>query len=184
LLNKDEGSILILMVIVIAIISSISVLTLNIAISQYQIKKTNSNIKRAFYLSEDGINSAALRTYSLICYACEDSADKADEYLKLYPDDIDGAEALFKNNYKLYVINRAVSIINSNENPSLEVVNYNNLFFVNEKLTLRVKSTYISDTGIEKSLSANLVILVPCYADIRTDILDFSKIFYLSSFDV
>lgn len=184
MLNKDKGSILILMVIIIAIIGSISLATLSIAASQYQIKKTNSSIKRAFYLSEDGINTAALRVCDLICRACEDSANKTDEYAELYPDNIAVAEALFKNNYKLYVINRAASTINNSGNPSIKIVNYNDLFFMDEKLTLHVKSTYISDTGIEKSLNADLVILIPSYEDMKAGMLDFSGLFYLSSFDL
>ncbi|NYB74288.1 hypothetical protein HZF24_09035 [Sedimentibacter hydroxybenzoicus DSM 7310] len=184
MLNKNKGSILILMVIIIAIISSISLTTLSIAVSQYQIKKTNSNIKRAFYLSEDGINSASLRACDLICRACADSANKTDEYVELYPDDIAVAESLFKNNYKLYVINRAASTINNGGNPSIKIINYNDLFFMDEKLTLHVKSTYVSDAGIEKSLNVNLVILIPCYADIKAGILDFSELFHLSSFDL
>ncbi len=179
-----KGSVLILMVIIIAVITSIGLVTLNIAVTQFQIKKSNSNIKRALYLSEDGINSSSLKAYNLICEACADSINKADEYITLYPDDIAGAENLFKNNYKMYVINKALQRINSNSNPSIEVTNYNYLFFINEKLTLRVKSKYIFDTGIEKSLSADLVILVPDYIDIKANTFDLAELFYLSNFDV
>lgn len=182
--SKQNGSVLILMVIIIAIIASISSVALNIVISQYQIKKSNSDIRRSLYLSEDGINSSTLKVYDLIYEACSDSLNKADEYMELYPEDIDGAKVLFKNNYKLYVINKAANKINSKRNPFVQILNYNNLFFVNEKLTLVVKSKHISDTGIEKSLTAELIILIPNYIDIKTGTLNHTELFFLSDFEV
>lgn len=167
-----------------AVLASISLLTLNVAVSSFQIKKSNSNIKRAFYLSEDGINSRLLNAYDLICEACVDSINKADEYLILHPDDISGSETLFKNNYKFYVINKAVNKIKSYDNPFIEVINYNNLYFVNEQLTLRLKSKYISDDGIEKELIADLVILAPDYIDVKTGAVNLDELFYLTNFDI
>lgn len=181
--DKNKGSVLVLTLIIITVVSSISLTTLSIAVSQYQIKKNNSSVKRALYLCEDGINNATLRVYTLVSCACADSAGKADEYIELYPEDIAGAEALFKSNYKSYVINRAVSTINISGNPSTKVANTDELFFIGEKLTLRIRSKYMSADDIEKSVTAELDIWVPCYRDIKTGVTDVSELFVLSSLE-
>ena len=103
--DKKKGSVLILTVTIIAIISSISLVTLNVALSQYEIKKSNSNIRRALYMSEDGINSSILKIYNLVSEACLESAKKADDYMELDPNDYDGANNIFKDNYHSYLIN-------------------------------------------------------------------------------
>ncbi len=182
--DKNKGSVLVLIVIIIAIVSSISLMTLSIATSQYQIKKTNSNIKRALYLSEDGINNTAMRVYNMVCSACNDSVSKVDEYIEAYPEDVDGAEALFRSSYKSYVINRAAGTVKSSKNPATELENYDKLFFKGEKLTLCIKSTYVSTDGIKKSVSAEMHLLIPRYADIKTGRTDPSELFELSSIDL
>ena len=180
-LNK-YGSTLFLIVIIIAAITLLGTSLLTITTSQYKIRKSNSEIKKAFYMSESGLNSAYLNVYDLICEACDDSLDKADKYLFFYQEDLSGAENLFKNNYKQYIINRVASKVYSSNNPATKVVNESLLIF-NESLVIRISSKYVTDFGIEKSTSADIIVTIPDYLIIKSNEIDISSLLYLDNFD-
>ena len=180
----DKGSVLILVVVIVAVITSLGLVTINVSLSQLQIKKANSNIKRSLYLSEDGLNYSYLKVYDLVSEACVDSLIKADAYLLSNPDDSNGAKNLFKNNIKIYVINKGVHRVNSNDNPNIQVLNYNNLILINDKITIRVKSKYISDIGIEKSSTVDIIASVPDYFDVKAGDIDIFDFLYMDCFDI
>lgn len=181
---NENGSTLVLLVIIIGVIILIGTSLLNITVSQYKIKKSNSEIKRAFYIAEYGLNDAYLRVYDLIYEAAENSVSKADEYLLTYPDDLNGASLLFKNNYKLYILNNAVNTVYDNKNPTTSVTNKVGLAFISDKLTIKVNSKFILESGIEKIISADIVISVPDYTETKNELTDFILLLQLKNFNL
>lgn len=182
-MKNDKGSILILLTIILAVITVLGFTCLNITFTQYQIRKSNSAVKKAFYLSENGLNYAYLRVYELVSEAAADSVNKADEFLLTEPDDTEGASDLFYNNYKLYIIRNAVNRINSSSNPNIVVSNYRGLF-IGGKLTIRVSSKYLSESGIVKITSADIIVLIPDYQKTKSGAINFSSLLYFNNFDL
>lgn len=180
--NKD-GSTMLLMVMIIAAVIMLGTTLLGITMSQYKIRKSNSDIRRAFYLSETGINEAYLDFYDLINIASNKALLKAEEHLSLNPDDITGAINIFKSNYKQYVINNALSYINNNGNPKIKVVT-DSLYFTNEKLNIKVSSKYISSGGIEKTIAADIIILIPDFVEAMSGNMDYFKLLDMTNFNI
>lgn len=169
----NSGSTLILVVIIIALITVLGMSILNISMNHYKIMQSNSEVKKAFYMAEDGLNRAYLRIFDLICEASEDSVEKADEYLEQNPEDYSSASNIFINNYKLYILSFIKNRAYNSDNPYTEVVNKSSLVFVNDELTVEIKSKYLSKTGIEKSLVADIIISIPNYADIKAGTINY-----------
>jgi Tfp pilus assembly protein PilX len=184
MISNKKGSVLVLVVIIIAAITVLGATILNITMIHMQIKKSNSELKRSFYLSEDGINNAYLRVNDLISEAIENSIDVADDYLKAHTDDIRGASRIFVNNYKLYIINNVVSRINDNSNPYTDVLNVTELTFMQDKLKVNVSSKYISEFNVEKFTSADIIIAIPNYQDIVDGNADISTLIIMDNFDL
>ena len=86
-MNKmnNRGSVLVLLVVVVAIVTALGSSLLNIVFANYDIKRFNTESKRAYYLSENGLNESYVRTRCLIKEAIEDSVDKTELYLIEYP---------------------------------------------------------------------------------------------------
>lgn len=183
ILNK-MGSTLILAVIIIALITVLGMSILNISMNHYKIKKSNTEVKKAFYNSEDGLNRAYLRIFDLICEASENSVEKADEYLELHSDDYSGASNIFINNYKLYILSYIINRVYNTDNPYTEVVNKSSLMFVNDELTVKIKSKYLSETGIEKSSAADIIISMPDYIDIKAGTINYVSLICFGRFDL
>lgn len=180
----ESGSTLVLLMIIIATIILMGTSLLNITMSQFKIRKSNSDIKRAFYISETGLNNAYLRVYDLICEAAEGSVNKADEYLITKPDDLEGSSNLFKSNYKLYITNNISSRVYDNSNPYIDIVNETGLSFINEKLIVKVNSKYLSESGIEKSTAAEIIISVPDYIETKANLTDFTTLIQFINFNL
>lgn len=176
------GSALVLTVIVIAVITVLAASLLNITMSQLRIKKSYSEVRKSFYLSEDGLNNAYLRIYDLICEASEDSLEKAGDYLELHPDDLTGASDMFANNYKLYMTANAADRIESGGNPHTEAVNKGEIVFIGSRLTVRVRSKYSGESKVEKYTAADIIISVPDYSDTKSGDTDFTKLLYFDNF--
>lgn len=179
----EEGSTLVLVVIIIAVVILLGTSILSITMAQYKIRKSNSDLKRAFYMSEKGLNQAYMNVYDLIDNACEDSIYKSNEYLQIYPEDIVGAINVFKINYKQYLIKNAENRIYSTSNPTTNVLNSSALIFVNEKLIIKVKSRYLSEKGIEKITVADIIVEVPDYLETQSGETDCAELLYFNSFD-
>lgn len=178
--NKD-GSTLLLMVMIIAAVIMLGTTLLGITMSQYKIRKSNSDIRRAFYLSETGINEAYLDVYDLINIASNHALLKAEEHLSLNSDDITGATDIFKSNYKQYVINNVLNYINNNGNPKIKVVT-DSLKFENEKLIIKVSSKYISSGGVEKTIAADIIISIPDFVEVMSGNMDYFKLLDMTNF--
>lgn len=183
-LLNENGSTLVLLVIVIAVIILMGASLLNITMSQYKIRQSNSEVKRAFYMSETGLNDAYLRVYDLICEASEHSVNKADEYLFNMPEDFNGASLLFKSSYKQYIISNAINIVHYSHNPYTDVVNNVGLAFISENLTLKINSKYILASGIEKISTATIVVSVPDYFEAKDGLVDFMQLVQFIGFNL
>lgn len=181
--NKD-GSTLLLMIMVIAAVIMLGTTLLSITMSQYQIRKSNSDVKRAFYLSETGLNESYLRAYELIQDGSADALSKAEEYLIINPEEIEEVKNIFKNNYKQYVIKNAKIYINSSSNPTLTLVNADSLLFKNDKLNMRISSKYISTKGIEKTIAADVIVSIPDFIEASTGGIEFFTLLDMINFDL
>lgn len=182
--KNNDGSTIVLMVLIIAAVIMLGISLLSITVSQYQIRKSNSEIKKAMYLSEEGINISFLNAYSLVISASDNALFMAEEYLIVNPEDIIEAINIFKNNYKVHFIKNVISYINNNGNPQIKVVNTGNLYFINEKLTVKVSSKYISSMGIEKTIDADIIVSIPDFNEARSGNMEFFELLAMVNFDL
>ncbi len=180
--NEEEGSTLVLLVMIIAAVILMGTSLLNITMSELNIKQFNSEIKRAFYISESGLNNAYLRLYDLICEASGYSLNKADEYLLSVPGDIAGASNLFEDSYKLYIINNINEGVYDGGNPHTDMTNKGKLSFLEGMLTVKVNSKYVSESGIEGNTNADIIIMVPDYSKTKTGMTDFTSLIKFNGF--
>lgn len=77
-LKDNKGSTLVMLVMAVAIISLLGTSILGVTMMNYKIKKTNSEIKYSFYMSESGLDRAYAEAYSVILKAV-DEANKASQ---------------------------------------------------------------------------------------------------------
>lgn len=178
---EKRGSVMVLVVVIIAAVTVIVSLMLSVAMSQFKIRKSNSELRKAFYMSEDGLNRTYSNIYELICDACEKSLRMADEYLTDNPDDDETAEEVFENSYKRYMLDNIFRCV-SGQNPSTEIANRRNLTFMDGRLTVRVSSVYISESGTEKRTSADIIVCIPSYAEVRSGIAESERQLYYAGF--
>lgn len=183
LFNKD-GSTLVLLVIVMGAVIIMGISLLNITMTQYKIRRSNSEVKRAFYMAETGLNEAFLRVYDLMNESSDYGLIKADEYLLSFPEDISGAALKYKSSYKQMMVNRAAGAVYSSSNPYTAVNNQVGLTFVSEKLTLKVSSKYIAESGVEKNIAADIVVFVPDYAEAKSNTVDFFLLIKIASINL
>lgn len=169
---NNKGSVLVLLIIVIAIVSALGVSLLNIVFVNYGIKRLNTESKQAFYLSEKGLNVSYVRACNLINEAISDSLDIANMHLLEFPLDEGGARNIFYLNYKQVICTTIKSSINANGNPSVEVRNSDGLNFTDNSLTILVRSSYIHNDSIEKLTWVDLIISVPGYDDVVDGVYD------------
>ena len=161
----SKGSVLILLVIVLALLSVLATTLVNVVYTNYTIRSLNIESKRAFYLSENELNESYVVAKKLIDEAIEDSIEKAEDYIFEYPSNSEEAEIIFANNYKQYI---AVNIRNriSDCNPSVEVRN-GGLVFVDETLNVLLRSTYARENNVVKITWLELIIGVPNYDNVK-----------------
>ncbi len=178
-----KGSVMVLVVVVIAAVTVVASLMLSIAMSQFRIRKSNSELRKAFYLSEDGLNRTYSKIYDLMCAAVEASQSIADEYLTDNPEDIEMAEAIFENSYKRHMLDNISGCI-SRQNPYTEITNRTKLAFMNGKLTIRVGSTYISESGTKKHTSADIIVCIPSYTEVKSGTAEPERKIYYAGFDL
>lgn len=164
---NNKGSTMVLLVIAMAVIMTLGVSILNIAMMQYNIRNYNTDSKQSFYKAEDGLNEAFSNIYILIEEASQSAINEADEYLYLYPLDESGAESIFSAGFKNYVTVNFKNRAESNFNPSVYITGHNLLFFGN-RLTAHLVSVYSTDK-IEKHVEADIVVLVPDYLNVKNN---------------
>lgn len=180
--NSNSGSTLILLVIGIAIIIVLGTSLMGVSMINYRIKKSNTEIKQSFYMAETGINTSFVSAHDLLVEAINDSSEKAENYLLIYPLNEIEAESIFSDNFKIFLINKIASRINENTNPQIEITNTQSLVFIGNKLTISIKSKYISKDNVESTTMADLVIVVPDYHYI--DSTDYSKLISLNNWKI
>lgn len=167
-----RGSVLVLLIVVIALLSALGASLLNTVFLNYGIETFNRESKQAFYLAENGLNVSYVNACNLIDEAVDDSLDMADLYLFDFPADRVKAESIFYNNYKLFIESRICGAIKSCGNPFVEVRNSDSLAFRNNLLSVAVRSSYIHTDGLEKLTRVNLIISVPRYDDVVDGVYD------------
>ncbi|MFA9423509.1 MAG: hypothetical protein ACERLG_08010 [Sedimentibacter sp.] len=168
---NNKGSILVLLIIVMAIIIVLGASVLNMAVMQYNIKKFNTQAKQSFYMAETGLNVAFVDAYELMDDAVEDSLKKANEYLLLFPLNEVEAENIFRESYKIYMTTNLEKTVYRNSNPMVEITNGATLLFCSDKLKVNIKSKYNSEC-IEKTACVDIIILIPDYYDLKNNLAD------------
>ncbi len=182
-----KGSILLLMLVIMALLSLLGVSLLSISILHYDIKRSDNKIKQCFYLSEAGLNLAYKNAYDLIEDAVEDSLKKSDDYMLYNPgnsSDNNTAESIFKNNFKIYIIEKIRDKISYNSNPYIKVYNEKPLSFIEGKLSIELKSKYVSKEGIEKIISFNLIVKIPDYIEAKKGTVNYKNLLNLSDWKI
>ena len=182
-MKGKNGSVLVLVVIVTGAMMMLGFTCQYIAFTQYQIRKSNSEVKRALYMSENGLNCACSRVYELICEAAGDSVDKTLEFLQECPEDYEKAEEFFYDSYKLNISSSIYGRVISNSNPAVEVTACSGLFSGGE-LTVCISSKYITDCGIVKTTYADIIILIPDFEKTMAGECKFTSLMYLNKFNL
>ncbi|MDF2677830.1 MAG: hypothetical protein K0Q97_2161, partial [Bacillota bacterium] len=181
---NNNGSVLILLLIIIAVIIFLGVSLMSLTLINYQIKKTNSDIKQSFYMSENGLNESYVNAHELMINAVNDSIEKAENYLLLNPVDELGALNIYKYNFKSYILSRISSSINDNSNPIIIIINAASLYFIGDNLTVSVQSKYISPNNIEKATKVDLKIIIPNYNEAISKTVDYSKYLKFDNYNI
>lgn len=180
---NNKGSTLILLVIILALLTTMGSFLLVTASAYYEIKISNSELKKSFYKSETGINLAYVITLELVKVAVNNSIDKAEDFLILNPGKLDEAKNIFTENYKLIILGQLENRLKSDlDNPSVNIMDP--MVFVGESLTVTLESVYISDINVEKAILSNLVIKIPIYDEVIKDDVDFSNLVSLNTWEI
>jgi len=164
---NNKGSVAILLVIIMALISALGASLLNVVYGNYQIKMFNKERKRSFYLSEKGLFESYVVIKGLINEAINNSLEKAEEYLEEYPLNEEAAQDIFILNYKQYIISNIQRKLATRANPSVEIRNEENLVFVDEVLCVLLRSTYTSENNVVEITWVDIIITVPEFNHIR-----------------
>lgn len=162
---NNKGSTMVLLVIVIALVIVLGTSVLNVAFKQYEIKKFNIDSKQSFYISETGLNEAYVKSCVLIDESITKSLQMAEDYLLLNPLNVIEAENIFITNYKIYLKTNIQNRIEDAANPSVEIWN-DALVFIDNALTVILKSSYLHENSVEKVTGVELHISVPDFNDV------------------
>lgn len=165
LINKKDGSTLILLVITIAVLTVLGASLLSVTMINLKIKKSNTEMRQSFYMSDSGLNTAYVDAYGVVLESYNDSIEKVRDYLEIYPLEQTQVENIFEDNYKTYITLNIKSRINKNFNPVVTIQNEGSLYFIEDKLTIEIVSNYKSE-NTEKMTACNLIIEIPIYNDI------------------
>jgi hypothetical protein len=163
---NNKGSTLVLLVIVIALIFVLGASVLNVAVKHYAIKKFNIDSKRSFYISETGLNEAYVKSCVLIDESIIKALQMAEEHLSLNPLNKVEAENIFITNYTIYLRTNIENRIEAAANPSVEIWNDDTLLFIDDALTVILKSSYLHENNVNKVTGVELVISVPDFNDV------------------
>lgn len=102
-IGNKKGSTLVLLVVAVGVISLLGTSILGVTMMNYRIKKANTQIKEAFYLSESGLDQTYAKAYEYVQNAVEESNELAKEFIAEFK--LDNIGFLTSNNpYNLCVI--------------------------------------------------------------------------------
>lgn len=76
---NNKGSTMIMLVMAISIISVLGAAILGITLMNYKIKKTNTDLKYSFYMSESGLDRAYAAAYAIILNSIEEANESAQD---------------------------------------------------------------------------------------------------------
>lgn len=189
--NK-KGSMMLLLMIVIGILTILGTVILSVSISNYKMKLTNSRVKKNFYISDSGIEIAEYIIKNVIKDAVEAGDDAAYEYLinldlereiedeelridSPYIND-DGTinteyiereqNEIFKKTYKDYIkkniVNRIEEVRPKEGRDSINIEPTISAFYNEENLLLNIISEY-QENNIAKMISCEYKLVVPDY---------------------
>jgi hypothetical protein len=168
---NNKGSVLILLVVVIALVIVLGLSVLNSAVNYYAIKKFNTDSKESFYMAETGLNEAYVMTCDLINESIEESLQMADDYLLVNPHSQAEAENIFVVNYMIHIRANIGDRIKTGENPFIEIRN-EDLIFVDDILSVMLKASYMHENNVSKVTGAEFVISVPGYNEVSSGTYD------------
>lgn len=169
---NNKGSTLVLLVIVIALIFVLGTTALNVVMKQYEIKMFNRDAKQSFYMSETGLNESYVKACVLINDSIINALQLAEEYLTINPLNNVEAENIFITNYKLSIESNIRGRINTAANPSVEIRNDGSLVFIDNTMTVFLRSSYIHANDVEKLTWVELIINVPEFSDVLSGVYD------------
>ena len=163
---NNKGSTLVLLIIIISLVVVLGTAVLNVVIKQYEIKRFHTDAKQSFYMSETGLNEAYIRTCTLIDESIIKAVQMAEDYLIVYPLNIVEAENIFDTNYRLNVKSNIKSRIETSQNPSVEIRNSSTLLFIDNVITVLIRSSYMHENNVEKLTWVELIVRVPVFDDV------------------
>ena len=169
---NNKGSTMVLLIIVIVLVIVLGTSLLNIAVKQYAIERFNIDSKQAFYISETGLNEAYVKSCVLIDESIIKAVQMAEDYLLLNPSNKNEADNIFMANYKIYLRTNIGNRIEIAANPSVEIWNDDTLVFIDDALTIILKSSYFHENNVDKVTGVELVISVPDFNDVSEGIYD------------
>ena len=168
---NNKGSTMVLLVIVIALVIVLGASVLNIAVNQYAIKRFNNDSKQAFYISETGLNEAYVKSCFLIDESIIEALQMAEDYILLNPLNEIEADNKFSTNYKINIRTNIENRVEAAANPRVEIWN-DTLVFVDNTLTIILKSSYQHENNVDKVTGVELVISVPDFNDVSNGTYD------------
>jgi len=93
-----KGSTMVLLVIAIGVISLLGTSVLGVTMMNYKVKKTNTEIKEAFYMAESGLDYSYAKAYELVSEAVQHANKEAENFIALFSydnPDLDSLMALY-----------------------------------------------------------------------------------------
>lgn len=161
---NNKGSTMVLLVIVIALVIVLGASVLNVAVKQYAIKKFNIDSKQSFYISETGLNEAYVKSCVLVDESIIKALQITEDYLSINSLN-EQTEDIFITNYKINLRTNIKNKVEVAANPSVEIWNDDTLVFIDNALTVILKSSY-SHNNVDKVTGVSLVISVPDLYDV------------------
>lgn len=111
-----KGSTMVLLVIAIGVISLLGTSVLGVTMMNYKVKKTNTEIKEAFYMAESGLDHSYAKAYELVSEAVQHANKEAENFIALFSYDNPDLDSLMT----LYPL----CIEKDEEDPELIGMNY------------------------------------------------------------
>jgi hypothetical protein len=162
---NNLGSTLILLVTTIAVTAMLGTSLLAVTMMNYKLKKDNTAIKQAVYLSEAGLNNTYGKAYDLVEYSIKDSIKKSQDYLEIHNFNEEEAEELFYNSYKFNIIGNIDNILTSNSNLIIKIISPIQLSFIEGCLRLKLQSNY-KINNVSQLVRVDMMIMAPNYSDV------------------
>lgn len=128
---RNKGSALIFLIIIVSITLAFSSVVLTLAALNYKMKKINSNLERAFYLSEAGLEEAYILSRNFSRTAIEYSNFQVIESKEdIEIDNYDKLNRIFQSSFRNYITGE--SLDNMTTTGLADLLNNNNSYLINK----------------------------------------------------